>query len=251
MSSHGPTGRKGTVAALVALSVFSLVPRALEAQRFGSNSAVGLHAGVWIGTELGATRETRPVGYLELGESEAAPTLELAAVVGSAGWPLRLWTAFGVSADASIRAQWFPCDPGLACPSILIEPEVDIQRFTGVIGLELSVPDRTVRVRPYLKAGAGFRHYEVEWRQWGGEGTFLLPEGSIGETAFLTSLAGGAALDVFGFEARAEAGLDLSRFGRGVVPVITPVPEGPFEIDLGRKTLREVMVRVGVYRPLC
>jgi hypothetical protein len=242
---------RGAIVALLALSSSALTPRALEAQRVESRSAVGIHAGIWIGTnDLGATRQVHPVGYLELGESEAAPALELAAVLGPPGWPLRLWTAFGASANASIPARWSPCDPGQACPAILIEPDVDIQRFTGVIGLELSVPDRTIRVRPYLKAGVGFRHYDVDWKEWGGEGTFHLPAGSLGETALLTSLAGGAAVDVFGFEARAEAGLDLSRFGRGVVPVRSPSPEGPFEVDLGRTTVREVMVRVGIFRPL-
>jgi hypothetical protein len=212
---------------------------------------VEARAGVTSGSgELGTTLGP-PLGYFEFASLDGAPAFGVGVLAPSViGVRPRISVSYAPPADVS--GTWVPCDPGLACPAILLLVDGRASRLEGIVGGEVALAGHGP-VRPYVSAGVGFRRYGFSWTPVGEEGTdLLLAAGSHGEIDFLGRAAVGFAFDVGGLEATLEGGADLSAFGAGRVPVplqtfandlaLYPQPT----LDLGRGSLQEYEVSVGL-----
>lgn len=198
--------------------------------------------------DLGPTHPVDPAGYLDLRDVGAAPSLGVALLLPSPLPRLRPFTRLSYARAAGVPAVWVPCDPGQACPSILIEPTVRASRAHGTVGLEILF----LQVGPSVALGAvaavGVRRYGISWEPWGGppNDVFHLPRGSREE-----------------WDALREVGLDLSvRFGAAVLtcrwsiavsefgPGELTDPETGGAVDLGRRSTTDTALHVGLRRAL-
>ena len=160
---------------------------------------------------------------------------------------------------ADLRGSWTPCDPGLACPSIL-PPSVDGQasRFEAIAGLEFPMLRELGPARPYASMGVGLRRYGFSYDEIGDAGSsFHLGEGSFSETDLMARFFVGSGFRFGAWEALFEGGTKLSTFGAGHVPVPSDVFAvedlgmwaGP-TLDLGRESYTDFAVSVEVRRYL-
>lgn len=200
---------------------------------------------------LGHTSQVDPVGYFSLGGPDPAPSLGLAVVLPPTLVGLRPVARVSWAPDADLRTQWIPCAPGAACPSILalLAPgDGRVSRREALLGVERELPVALGPVVPGASVSVGVRQYRLSWEEFGEPGEIFLPAGSHGETDLLVKGGLSAALRSGGWElvTRVEAG--LGRHGPGVVDAVQPTLDSPATIDLGRETLTEYTVSMGIRR---
>lgn len=214
--------------------------------------AVELSAGVVSNPgALGHTSQVDPAGYFSLGGPDPAPSLGLAVVLPPTLLGLRPVSRVSWAPGADLRTLWIPCAPGAACPSILalLAPaDGRVSRREALLGLERELP---VALGPVISGASlfvGVRQYRLSWEDFGEPGEIFLPAGSHGETDLLVKggLSGILRSGRWELVTRVEAG--LGRHGPGVVDAVQPVPDSPATIDLGRKTLTEYTVSMGIRR---
>jgi len=236
--------------ALPLMFAIALIPGVLRAQ---SPWAVEVRAGAVFGSgDLGVT--TGPsVGYFALGGVDAAPSLGLAVTTPGFFAGLQPRAAVSYAPPADVSGTWIPCDPGLACPSILLPMDGRASRLEALVGAELPLAVVSGPIRPYVTVGVGVRRYGFSWSPIGNaDDSFFLDGGTYGETDFLGRVAVGFAMDLGPLAATLEGGADLSAFGAGRVPIprdqLALYPEPT--IDLGRTNLQEYTVTLGLRRQL-
>ena len=184
-----------------------------------------------------------------------------AATLIGAAWYVRLArpdesATFGASADISGQDHWlgaritgfitlpaeasasFHCRPGLACPDILMESEGEITTANLLADLVVELWDDR-RVRPWLAAGGGLRHYDISW----GAPAAFLDAGSHSETIPVLHAAVGFDVRVGPGAFRADIGGLWSAKGEPVPPAANlsfPVPSEP-----GRLAQRDFLISLG------
>lgn len=242
--------RGRSIAAILAASLL-LFARSADSQTTGFG--LDLRVGVTSGSESLGSFTGVPDGYFGLGELTPAPGFGLGVLFPEVVLGIRPQALISYAIPADVRGNWIPCDPGFACPSILLPIDARADRLEATVGAELPVLAQAGPVRPYATAGIGLRRYGFSWSAVGRPGDPLnLAPGSVGETDFLVRLGVGVGVRMGRYEALLEGTADLSEFGAGRVPVPTESlilwPE-PF-IDLGRESQREYAVVVGLRRYL-
>ena len=247
-------------AAILAASLLSLLtptPGAGQALATGDAAwdaagfALDLRLGVTSGsTELGASTGV-PDGVFNLRDLGAAPIFGVGALFPETVLGLRPQALVTYATAADVEGNWVPCDPGFACPEILLPVDGSASRLQATAGVELPILTRAGPARPYASVGIGLRRYGISWASIGDPGdSFRLAAGSYGETDLLVRFGLGVGVSLGGFEALLEGSADLSRFGAGRVPV----PEellaqwAGSTIDLGRDTREHFEVVLGMRR---
>lgn len=242
------------------LSVFlaaciGLGPSTLEGQESLPWVDLELGGGVTFGADaFGPLYPIQPhQGYLELGEIDRWAVVRAGARFRPLWGGLRPTAHVEYAFDEDVYAMWIPCDPGLACPDILLEPAARVSRLVALAGIEIPVPVPLGPVSPHATLAAGLRRYDAQWRGLGQEpgDYFVLAEGSHAETDFVWRAGGGAsALLGYGLQLWAQVNVDLGHFGPGVVPVQPGSAQEPSEIDLGRDRVSEASLMMGLRRAL-
>lgn len=201
-----------------------------------------------VGGDLGHTRPISPEGYLTLRGAEAAPALEVAVVLPSPLLGIRPFARVAHARAATIPAAWTPCDPGLACPSILIEPTVRASRSYAAMGLEVPLLSLVSGVGLDAVVGVGVRRYGFSWESWGGppDNSFHLPEGSHAEWDRMAQLGVGLRVPVGAVALSGRWTALVSDFGAGVVPRA----DGSGTVDLGRSRTLQNVLHLAVRRPM-
>ena len=231
------------------LTVFFLLPSAATAQ--SSSIGIEARAGVGLGSETLGFTTSVPQGQFNLADVTAAPMLGLGLVLPVVGPGIRPQLRVSYLLPVDVAGNWIPCDPGLACPDIYLPLDAQADRWQATVGAEFPLAASSLPLRPYVRVGVGLRRYGFSWKQIGAEtDNFLLRAGSTGETDLMAGLGLGAAVSMGAFELSFEGAADLSSFGPGVVPIVDPVlPAGP-GIDLGRRSMTEFTLSVGLRRYL-
>lgn len=245
--------------ALAALALWVLVPNLGQAQGRPSRLELEIRPGVLFGTDFdvgqlieaddfagynGPYRSLATGSYFRLEGTGTRPSIAVSVRLPA------LWLGARPVLEASkafatgVGATWVPCAPGLPCADILIRPDVEASRIAAVAGFDLPVPVPIGGVETRIGLGLGLRHYGLSWAELGEPGTFVLPAGSHGEDDLLVRAGAGIAFRLGRFAVVGRADVDQSRFGSGVVSV--PLLRDPGEFDLGRRTLREVTLSLGL-----
>ncbi len=195
--------------------------------------------------DLGHTNPIDPVGYLRLADVDPAPSLGLTLVFPSPLAGVRLFTRLSYARSADVPAIWIPCEPGAACPAILIQPTVRASRMLGTAGLEIPVLRVGSPVIGHALVAAGVRRYGISWDPWG-EGVFQLPRGSHDEWDDLGEAGLGIVVSTGPVAVAGRWSVAISRFGAGEVTTGDPVGT----LDLGRRRVVENVLQLGVRRSL-
>jgi hypothetical protein len=235
-----------------ALLAASFLPGSVQAQ---SAEGLALEVRVGAGFESDALGFTTgaPEGYFGFGEVAAAPSIGIGLLLPPISSGIRPRALVSYAPPADVKGNWFPCEPGTDCPSVLLPVDGRASRVEATVGAELPLAVMAGPARPYINVGLGLRRYGFSWRPIGEPDDVLrLESGSFGETDFLARIGVGVGVELGRFDATLEGSADLSAFGPGRVPV----PVGTLAlfaeptIDLGRETRREYNLTVGVRRYL-
>lgn len=232
------------------LFIVLLIPSPVAAQ---SGVELEVRAGATFGSRhLGVTTGP-PAGYFDLDEVGAAPSFGLGMLLPSPVAGIRPHAVVSYAPPADVGGTWIPCEPGLACESILLTVDGRASRLEMLLGADLPLQVASGPARPYLSAGVGLRRYGISWSPVGEETDEIsLNEGSYGETDFLARIALGVGVRFGAIEALIEGGADLSAFGAGRVSLPTDQLALYSEptIDLGRTNQHEYTLTLGLRRRL-
>jgi hypothetical protein len=231
--------------ALVAMGLATVPASAQVAGTFTGEIALGYFL---AGDNLGSTHPIDPAGYLSLRDVGPAPSLGIAVVLPSTLGGLRPFARLSYARAAGVPAVWVPCDPGQACPSILIEPTVRASRVHGTVGLETPFLQVGTSVALGAAAAVGVRRYGISWEPWGGppDNVFHLPRGSRGEWDALGEVGLEVSVSVGSAVLVGRWSIAVSEFGPGE---LTDLQTGG-AVDLGRHRTTDTALHVGLRRGL-
>ncbi len=178
-------------ARLLCLSlVLSSPALAQDGRRFELSPQFGVQVPM---NPIGPAAPTETAWYLDLERPDAAPSF---GVTASVTWPGR-WVGARVSAGYTLPSDVhgiFNCYPGLACPSILLESDANVESLTLIVDALLYPLARFAKVRPYIVTGLGVRRFRYEWP----EAFTFVTAGSHAETRPVVNGGLGVAVDLLG-----------------------------------------------------
>lgn len=219
---------------VMVLATLSPAPVAAQGARLDVIPVAGFHS---PREALGAAALIGTAWFVAFGEAESSASFGATAEVTRPGHSLGARLSGFVTLPAAAHAS-FNCRPGLLCAAVIVESEAEITTANLLADLVYDLWN-TGRIRPWLAAGAGLRHYDISWEA----PAVFLDAGSHSETIPALHVAVGADVRLGPGALRAEIGGLLSAKGDRVPPAENPF--GPALSVAGRAAQRDFLVSLG------
>jgi hypothetical protein len=219
---------------LIALATLSPATLAAQRARLDVIPGAGFHS---PREALGAAALIGTGWFATFGEAQSSASFGATAEVTRPGHALGARLSGFVTLPGASHAS-FNCRPGLACPAVIVESEAEITTANLLADLVYDLWNAG-RIRPWLAAGAGLRHYDISWAA---PDVFLVA-GSDSETIPALHVAVGVDVRLGPGALRAEIGGLWSAKGDRVPPAEDPF--GPAPSVAGRAAQRDFLVSLG------
>lgn len=228
--------KNSVVITALAWSVFAAGVVAGQAPRFEVTARAGM---LFPLNELGAVAPSGDAWHLRLARADATPTFEVAA---RAAWPgsfigTRIVGSWAVPTDAS---GFFNCNPGFACPAVLLPRDAEVGMQSLVGDLIISPLERNDRIRPWAALGAGIRRYDYSWNDGN-----LINAGSHSETSLALHAGLGMSLDLPFGALQLEVADYWTPESGAVVPIAVPASGGSTGSVPRRDAQHDIVLNLG------